>query len=69
MYVEDLDWLRNVGESHLKPSAISIWEKSILVELSDKEMVLVVVNVVGCLMATTLQFKLFSIFLWDNANL
>lgn len=62
------------NESYCYLSAlISICEKSMLVELSWKQMVLVlvplVISGVGCLMATTLQFKLLPMWLWDMANL
>lgn len=54
-------------------AAISICDKSMLVELLGKEIVLflvvVVVKGVGCLIATTLQFKLLAILLWAMAIL
>lgn len=56
-------------------AAISICDKSMLVELLDKEIVLflllvvVVVNGGGCLMASTLQFKLLPILSWAIAIL
>jgi len=52
--------------------AISICEKSKLVELSSAGTTLVFFlngNGYGCLMASTLQFKLFAISSWAIANL
>lgn len=54
-------------------AAISICDKSMLVELLGKEIVLfifvVVANGVGCLIASTLQFKLLPVLLWSMAIL
>lgn len=61
-----------VGLSHCNPE-ISIWEKSMLVELSSWGSIALVLTLSGgksgCLMASTLQFKLFAMLQWAMANL
>lgn len=70
-------WLQNESYCNV---AISIWEKSMLIEVSDVgvaelDWVWVLLSndgecdPVGCLIASTLQFKLFSALLWAPANL